>query len=54
MTVTTMQVLRVAGGAQDIVEGLLIILVLAVATVGAKPAKTAPASTGQATKTQVT
>ena len=53
MIVTTMQVLRVAGGAQDIVEGLLIILVLAVATVGAKPAKAAPAPTGQATKPQV-
>lgn len=35
MIVTTMQVLRVAGGSQDIVEGLLIILVLAVATVRA-------------------
>jgi ribose transport system permease protein len=33
MIVTTMEVLRVAGGSQDIVEGLLIILVLAVATV---------------------
>ena len=33
MIVTTMQVLRVAGGSQDIVEGMLIILVLAVATV---------------------
>jgi ribose transport system permease protein len=35
MIVTTMQVLRVAGGSQDIVEGMLIILVLAVATVRA-------------------
>jgi ribose transport system permease protein len=33
MIVTTMEVLRVAGGSQDIVEGMLIILVLAVATV---------------------
>ena len=33
MIVTTMEVLRVAGGSQDIVEGTLIILVLAVATV---------------------
>jgi ribose transport system permease protein len=42
MIVTTMQVLRVAGGSQDIVEGRLIILVLAVATVGAKTLKKEP------------
>jgi ribose transport system permease protein len=47
MIVTTMQVLRVAGGSQDIVEGMLIILVLAVATVGAKPLKKAPEARGQ-------
>ncbi len=41
MIVTTMQVLGVAGGAQDIVEGLLIILVLAVATVRAPAAQKA-------------
>jgi ribose transport system permease protein len=51
MIVTTMQVLRVAGGSQDIVEGLLIILVLAVATVGTKTPKKAPAANGQAAKT---
>ena len=39
MIVTTMQVLRVAGGSQDIVEGMLIILVLAVATVQTPAAK---------------
>jgi ribose transport system permease protein len=41
MIVTTMQVLRVAGGSQDIVEGMLIILVLAVATVRTSAAKKA-------------
>jgi ribose transport system permease protein len=51
MIVTTMQVLRVAGGSQDIVEGLLIILVLAVATVGTRAPKKAPAANGQAAKT---
>jgi ribose transport system permease protein len=50
MIVTTMQVLRVAGGSQDIVEGMLIILVLAVATVGTKPFKKAPEGTGQPAK----
>lgn len=50
MIVTTMQVLRVAGGSQDIVEGMLIILVLAVATVGAKPLKKAPGASGQPAK----
>jgi ribose transport system permease protein len=50
MIVTTMQVLRVAGGSQDIVEGMLIILVLAVATVGAKPLKKAPGVPGQPAK----
>jgi ribose transport system permease protein len=50
MIVTTMQVLRVAGGSQDIVEGMLIILVLAVATVGTKPLKKAPEGTGQPAK----
>jgi ribose transport system permease protein len=53
MIVTTMQVLRVAGGSQDIVEGMLIILVLAVATVGTKPAKTGSAASGQPAKPQV-
>jgi hypothetical protein len=41
MIVTTIQVLRVAGGSEDIVEGMLIILVLAVATVETKPIKKA-------------
>lgn len=41
MIVTTMQVLRVAGGFQDIVEGMLILLVLAVATVQTPTAKKA-------------
>jgi ribose transport system permease protein len=50
MIVTTMQVLRVAGGSQDIVEGMLIILVLAVATVGTKPLKKAPEGLGQPAK----
>jgi ribose transport system permease protein len=50
MIVTTMQVLRVAGGSQDIVEGMLIILVLAVATVGAKPLKKPPEARGQPAK----
>jgi ribose transport system permease protein len=51
MIVTTMQVLRVAGGSQDIVEGMLIILVLAVATVGTKPLKkAAPEAPGQPAK----
>jgi ribose transport system permease protein len=51
MIVTTMQVLRVAGGSQDIVEGMLIILVLAVATVGTKPLKkAAPEAAGQPAK----
>jgi ribose transport system permease protein len=53
MIVTTMQVLRVAGGSQDIVEGMLIILVLAVATVGAKPIKKAPVPSGNPGKPQV-
>jgi ribose transport system permease protein len=50
MIVTTMQVLRVAGGSQDIVEGMLIILVLAVATVGTKPLKKAPEGSRQPAK----
>jgi ribose transport system permease protein len=50
MIVTTMQVLRVAGGSQDIVEGMLIILVLAVATVGTKPFKKGPEGPGQPAK----
>ena len=33
MVVTTMQVLRLAGGLQQVAQGILIILVLAVATV---------------------
>jgi ribose transport system permease protein len=41
MIVTTMQVLRVAGGSQDIAQGMLIILVLAVATVRTQTAKRA-------------
>ena len=53
MIVTTMQVLRVAGGSQDIVEGMLIILVLAVATVGAKPLKKAPDASGSPAKPQI-
>jgi ribose transport system permease protein len=52
MIVTTMQVLRVAGGSQDIVEGMLIILVLAVATVGTKPVKKGATPSGQAAKPQ--
>jgi len=54
MIVTTMQVLRVPGGSQDIVEGMLIILVLAVATVGTKSAKKERATSGQAAKPQAT
>jgi len=50
MIVTTMQVLRVAGGSQDIVEGMLIILVLAVATVRTQPLKKTSAGTGQPAK----
>ncbi len=53
MIVTTMEVLRVAGGSQDIVEGMLIILVLAVATVGTRSVKRASASSGQSVKPQV-
>jgi len=41
MIVTTMQVLRVAGGSQDIAQGMLIILVLAVATVRTQTVKKA-------------
>jgi len=41
MIVTTMQVLRVAGGSQDIAQGILIILVLAVATVRTQTVKKA-------------
>ncbi|MBV9489217.1 MAG: ABC transporter permease [Verrucomicrobia bacterium] len=53
MIVTTMQVLRVPGGSQDVVEGLLIILVLAVATGGIKPEKKAPVSSAQPPGAQV-